>query len=57
MDILKLTEKPIEDLSIYSKDLFPFKPITGTEYNNPGVIQINIENQDQYFLPHESFLG
>ena len=56
MDILKLTEKPIEDLSIYSKDLFPFKPITGTEYNNPGVIQINIENQDQYFLPHQSYL-
>ena len=54
--ILDVTEKTIEDLSIYSKELFPFKPITGTEYNSPGVIQINIENQDQYFLPHESYL-
>ena len=54
--ILDVTEKTIEDLSIYSKELFPFKPITGTEYNVPGVIQINIENQDQYFLPHESYL-
>ena len=54
--ILDVTEKTIEDLSIYSKELFPFKPITGTEYNTPGVIQINIENQDQYFLPHESYL-
>ena len=54
--ILDVTEKTIEDLSIYSKELFPFKPITGTDYNSPGVIQINIENQDQYFLPHESYL-
>ena len=54
--ILDVTEKTIEDLSIYSKEFFPFKPITGTDYNSPGVIQINIENQDQYFLPHESFL-
>ncbi len=36
-------------------EYFPFKP-TGTEYNNPGVKQINIENQDQYFLPHQSIL-
>ena len=41
--ILDVTEKTIEDLSIYSKELFPFKPITGTDYNSPGVIQINIE--------------
>ena len=46
--ILDVTEKTIEDLSIYSKELFPFKPITGTDYNSPGVIQINIENQDQW---------
>ncbi len=55
-DILNLTEKTIDDTSLYSKEFFPFKPITGTDYNSPGVIQINIENQDQYFLPHESFL-
>ena len=45
-DALNVTEKAPEDNSIYSADYFPFNPITGTEFNNPGVIQLNIENQD-----------
>ena len=53
MDILKVQEKPVDDYSIYALDYFPFLPITGTQYNNPGVIQINIENQDEYFLHQE----
>ena len=56
MDILKVQEKPVDDYSIYALDYFPFLPITGTQYNNPGVIQINIENQDEYFLPHKSWI-
>ena len=56
MDVLNVTEKATEDNSIYSLEYFPFNPITGTAYNTPGVIQINIENQDEYFLPHLSWL-
>ena len=56
MNPLNVQEKSIEDNSIYSLDYFPFLPITGTQYNNPGVIQINIENQDEYFLPHKSWI-
>ena len=54
-DILNLTEKAIDDTSLYSKEFFPFKPITGTDYNSPGVIQINIENQDQYCIQLSDF--
>ena len=53
---LNVTEKAPEDDSIYSEDYFPFNPITGTEFNNPGVIQLNIENQDEYFRPSKSWL-
>ena len=56
MNPLNVQEKSTEDNSIYSLDYFPFLPITGTQYNNPGVIQINIENQDEYFLPHKSWM-
>lgn len=56
MDVLNITEKAVEDNSIYSLEYFPFNPITGTTYNNPGVIQVNIENQDEYFLPSKSWL-
>ena len=55
-DALNVTEKAPEDNSIYSEDFFPFNPITGTEFNNPGVIQLNIENQDEYFRPSKSWL-
>ena len=55
-DVLNVTAKTIEDESIYSLDYFPFNPIAGTDYNNPGIIQINIENQDEYFLPSKSWL-
>ena len=55
-DALNVTEKAPEDNSIYSEDYFPFNPITGTDFNSPGVIQLNIENQDEYFLPSKSWL-
>ena len=53
---LNIEEKPIEDNSIFSKEDFPFNPITGTDYNGAGIIQINIENQSDYFLPSESWI-
>ncbi len=56
MDVLNVTEKSVEDNSIYSLDYFPFNPIQGTQYNTPGIIQIDIQNQDEYFLPHKSWL-
>ena len=37
MNPLNVQEKSIEDNSIYSLDYFPFLPITGTQYDNPGV--------------------
>ena len=45
-----------EDNSIFSLEEFPSNPITGTQYNDAGIIQINIENQAEYFLPSQSWL-
>ena len=56
MDVLNVTAKSVDDNSIYSLDYFPFNPIQGTQYNTPGIIQIDIQNQDEYFLPHKSWL-
>ena len=56
MDVLNVTEKSVDDYSIYSQDYFPFNPIQGTQYNTPGIIVIDIHNQDEYFLPHKSWL-
>ena len=56
MDVLNVTEKKFDDTTIYALDYFPFNPIQGTQYNTPGIIQIDIQNQDEYFLPHKSWL-
>ena len=53
---LNVEEKIQEDTSITSQQPFPFNAITGTQYNNAGIIQINIENQAEYFLPSQSWL-
>ena len=53
---LNLLETVQEDNSITSQQLFPFNPINGTQYNNAGIVQINIENQAEYFLPSQSWL-
>lgn len=55
-DTLNIEEPLVDDASIFSQQFFPFNPITGTEYNQAGIIQINIENQAEYFLPHKSWL-
>ena len=54
--MLHLQENIVEDNTIFSCEDFPFNPISGTQYNAAGVIQINIENQAEYFLPHQSWL-
>ena len=56
MDVLKVEGAVQEDNSIISQQPFPFNPITGTQYNNAGIIQINIENQAEYLLPSQSWL-
>ena len=56
MDTLVLDEPAPEDNSISGIEYFPFNPITGTQYNNPGVIQINIENTNDVFFPRRSWL-
>ena len=56
MDALNIEEPLVNDTSIFSQQYFPFNPITGTEYNQAGLIQINIESQSEYFLPHKSWL-
>ena len=53
---LNLLETVQEDTSITSQQLFPFNPINGTQYDNAGIVQINIENQAEYFLPSQSWL-
>ena len=52
---LNLLETVQEDTSITSQQSFPFNPINGTQYNNAGIVQINIENQAEYFLPSQSW--
>ena len=54
--VLNVEEVIPEDTSIESQQSFPFNPIAGTQFNNAGIIQINIENQAEYFLPSQSWL-
>ena len=54
--MLNVEEVIPEDTSIESQQSFPFNPIAGTQFNNAGIIQINIENQAEYFLPSQSWL-
>ena len=54
--ILEFTQKYEEDTRIKSIEAFPYLPITGTQYNTPSVIRIDIESQDEFFWPHLSWL-
>ena len=56
MDILNITEKPEIDQSIEEYEYHSYEPITGTDLNIPGEIRINIEKQDQFTHPSESYL-
>jgi len=56
MDILRIIETPITDESIEEYEHHEYEPVTGTNLNNPGEIRINIETQDLFTHPSESYL-
>jgi len=56
MDILNITEKPEIDQSIEEYKYHSYEPITDTDLNRPGEIRINIETQDLFTHPSESYL-
>ena len=56
-DILQFTDTPIIDESIEEYEYHEYDPITGTNRNNSGGdIRINIETQDVFAHPSESYL-
>ena len=56
MDILRINETPMKDESIESYESHEYEPIAGSNLNNPGEIRINIETQDLFTHPSESYL-
>jgi len=56
MDILTISEKTQIDESIKEYKFHNYEPIAGTNLNNPGEIRINIETQDLFTHPCESYL-
>ena len=56
MEFLRINEHPMEDVSIEEYEHHEYEPITGTNLNNPGEIRINIETQDLFTHPSESYL-
>ena len=56
MDILNITEKSEIDQSMEQYEYHSYEPITGTDLNRPGEIRINIETEDLFTHPSESYL-
>ena len=56
MDVLNITEQPIVDETIEQCEYYEYEPIMGTNLNSAGDIRINIELQDLFTLPSESYL-
>jgi len=56
MDILNITEKPKIDQSIEEYEYHSYEPITDSDLNRPEEIRINIETQDFFTHPSESYL-
>ena len=54
--ILKINEPILKDDSIDKYEYFEYFPIVGTTLDNIGDIRINIESQDIFTHPSESFL-
>ena len=55
-DTLDITEKLQIDESIQECEYHSYEPIAGTNLNNPGEIRLNIETQDLFTHPAESYL-
>jgi len=56
MNILNITEKTQIDEAVEEYEYRSYEPITGTNLNNPGEVRINIETQDLFTHPSESYL-
>ena len=56
MEILNNTEKNQIDETIEEYEYHSYEPITGTNLNNPGEVRINVETQDLFTHPSESYL-
>ena len=54
-DILKFTEDPLIDESIEQYEYHEYQPITGANLNSNSEITINIESQDLFTHPSESY--
>ena len=54
--IFRITDPIPSDDSIDKYEHFEYNPIVGTNLNNVGDIRINIETQDIFTHPSESFL-
>ena len=54
--ILRINDTILNDDSIYKYEHFEYNPVVGTNLNNIGDIRINIESQDIFTHPSESFL-
>jgi len=55
-EILRFTEKPVIDESIQEYQFHEYEPQTRTNLNSAGEIVINIEFQDLFTHPCESYL-
>ena len=55
-NVLNITEKTQTDETVEEYEYYSYEPITGTNLNNPGEIRINIETQDLFTHPSESYL-
>ena len=54
--ILNFAEKPIVDESIQEYEYHEYQPLAGANLNIAGEININIELQDLFSHPSESYL-
>ena len=54
--ILRINDPILNDDSIDKYEHFEYEPVVGTNLNNVGDIRINIETQDIFTHPSESFL-
>jgi len=53
---LNITEKKEIDETVEEYEYYSYQSITGTNLNTPGEIRINIETQDLFTHPSESYL-
>src|SRR6218665_808278 len=56
-DILKITYIPLVDETIERYEFHEYEPTARTNLNTAGEIRINIELQDLFSHPSESYLG